>query len=161
MKQGKEYKVTYDDKENFARLINLMKRHLDIWSHKNIKLTNGDMKLSFLPVIFNISPEGNTNGELSKRSLVFKQSMSRTLKELEEIGMITSTPLNNDKRSNKINLTKTGKKFITESNDRLSKILDDYVELVGEKDFKTTLKVLSKIIDLHEKLMDDTKEGDF
>ena len=142
----------YDDKENFARLISIAKRHLDIWSNQNLKSVNGEMKLSFMPVLFNISPKGNTNTELSKKSLVFKQAMSRTLKELEEAGMIISTPIDNDRRSNKINLTKEGKEFITDSTEKLSKIITEYVDLVGEKDFKTTLKVLSKIIDFHEGL---------
>ena len=145
----------YDDKENFARLISIAKRHLDIWSLQNIKLANAEMKLSFLPVIFNIGPDGNTNTELSNKSLVFKQAMSRTLKELEEIGMITSTTTTNDKRSNKINLTREGKEFIQESTGKLSGMVKEYVDLVGEKDFKTTLKVLSKIIDFHEGLNTD------
>jgi DNA-binding MarR family transcriptional regulator len=152
MDKSKEKYLEYDAKENFGRLISIAKRHLDIWSHQNIKPANGDMKLSFMPVLFNISLEGNTNTELSKKSLVFKQSMSRTLKELEETGMITSTPIMNDKRSNKIHLTKEGEKFVIDSTEKLSKIVEQYVNLVGEKDFKTTLNVLSKIIDFHEGL---------
>ena len=144
--------MEYNDKENFARLVSIVKRHLDIWSHQNIKPTEGDMKLSLMSVLFNISPEGNTNSELSRKSLVFKQAMSRTLKELEEAGMIISTPINNDKRSNKINLTQEGKKFVVTSTKKLSKIVEQYIDLVGETDFKTTLKVLSKIIDFHEGL---------
>ena len=110
------------------------------------------MKLSFMPVIFNISPEGNTNNELSKKSLVFKQAMSRTLKELEEIGMITSKTINNDKRSNRINLTDDGKEFVTTSNQKLSDLIDNYIDLVGEEKFKITMEVLSKMIDYHEGL---------
>lgn len=142
----------YDDKENFVRLVSIAKRHFDIWSHQNIKPTRSDMKLSFMPVLFNISPEGNTNTELSKKSLVLKQAMSRTLKELEKAGMVISTPINNDKRSNKISLTTAGKKFVARSTQKLSKLVEQYVDLVGEKDFKTTLKVLSRIIDFHEDL---------
>ena len=92
-------------------------------ANKNIKPANGDMKLSIMHVLFNISPEGNTNTELSKKSLVFKQAMSRTLKELDATGLITSTPVNNDKRSSRINLTKDGKKFVTDSSEKLSKVV--------------------------------------
>ena len=144
----------YDDKENFARLISIAKRHLDIWSQQNLRYNGTDIKLSYLPVIFNISPGGTTNTELSKRSLVFKQAMSRTLKELEAIGMITSTPLSKDKRSNRIALTEEGKQFVADSSEKLSAMISRYIGLVGEKDLKTTIKVLSAIIDLHEGLVD-------
>ena len=152
MNENNEITVQYDDKDNFGRLICIAKKHFDVWSQHNIKPEKVDMKLSFMPVIFNISPEGNTNSELSKKSLVFKQAMSRTLKELEEIGMITSKTINNDKRSNRINLTDDGKEFVTTSNQKLSNLIDNYIELVGEEKFKITMEVLSKMIDYHEGL---------
>jgi DNA-binding MarR family transcriptional regulator len=152
MKKIKELHARYNDKDNFGRLISMAKRHFDVWSHQNIKPKKAEMKLSFMPVIFNISPEGNTNTELSKKSMVFKQAMSRTLKELEDIGMITSTPINHDKRSSRIHLTKEGGEFVSASNDKLSGLVDQYIDLVGEKDFKTTLRVLSHIVDFHQNL---------
>lgn len=152
MKKKAAGKLKYNDKENWGRLISIAKKHLDIWSHQNINFESGDMKLSFLPVIFNISPDGNTNSELSKRSLIAKQAMSRTIKELEERGLVITAPLTNDKRSYKINLTATGKKFVESSTKQMSSLIGDYISLVGIKKFGITLEVLSNIIDFHEKI---------
>jgi len=142
--------VKYDDKNNYGRLICIAKKHFDIWSQKNIKPQKAEMKLSYMPVIFNISSAGNTNNELSHKSLVHKQAMSRTLQELEDIGMIKSSVIDNDKRSRKINLTVDGEKFVSNANEELSQLVKQYIKIVGIKDFETTINVLSKIVDFHE-----------
>jgi DNA-binding MarR family transcriptional regulator len=142
--------TTYYSKYNWARLFSIYKRHLDNWSHEHVTSSKVEMKLSFMPVIFNISPNGSTNSELSKRSMVLKQAMSRTLKELEDKGLITSMTECKDKRSNKISLTADGKEFVSNANAALENLIDQYVLLVGAEKFQTTIEVLSKIVEYHE-----------
>jgi DNA-binding MarR family transcriptional regulator len=149
-----EDQSNYYSKYNWARLLNVYKRYLDNWSHEHVRSNKVEMKLSFMPVIFNISPTGSTNGELSKRSMVFKQAMSRTLKELEEKGMVHLSATK-DKRSNKINLTEDGKEFVTNAQTQLKSLIETYVSLVGEEKFNTTIEVLTKIVEFHEKQNED------
>ncbi|CAM3772512.1 MarR family winged helix-turn-helix transcriptional regulator [Mucilaginibacter galii] len=144
--------LQYDDEKNWGRLIYIAKKHLDVWSHQTIRPYNGHLKLSYMPLIFNISPEGNTNTEISKKALIAKQAMSRTVKELEQMGMITSAPIKQDKRSYRINLTEEGKNYVQDANREMIKLVEQYKQLVGETDFNTTLEVLSKIIRFHETL---------
>ncbi|GGB83959.1 MarR family winged helix-turn-helix transcriptional regulator [Dyadobacter sediminis] len=153
--------LQYDDEKHWGRLIYIAKKHLDIWSHRNIRPDYGQMKLSYMPLIFNVQQNGITNTEISKKALIAKQAMSRTVKELEEKGLITSQPLKKDKRSYKIHLTDDGKRFVNEANNKMLNLLDEYRKLVGDKEFDTAIDVLSKIIRYHEKLnleRDDVNE---
>lgn len=150
----------YDDEKNWARLIYIAKKHLDIWSHQNIRPDYGQMKLSYMPLIFNIRQNGITNTEISKKALIAKQAMSRTVKELEEKGLITSQPLKKDKRSYKIHLTDDGNKFVNEANHKMLNLIDEYRKLVGDKEFNITVDVLSKIIRYHEKINSKTDDAD-
>lgn len=150
--------LQYDDEKNWGRLIHIAKKHLDVWSHQTIKPYNGQLKLSYMPLIFNISPEGNTNTEIAKKALIAKQAMSRTVKELEQMGMITSAPIKQDKRSYCINLTAEGKNYVEDANREMINLVEQYKQLVGEADFNTTLDVLSKIIRFHEGLGGSSKE---
>jgi DNA-binding MarR family transcriptional regulator len=152
--------LQYDDEKNWARLIYIAKKHLDIWSHQNIRPDYGQMKLSYMPLIFNVRQNGITNTEISKKALIAKQAMSRTVKELEEKGLITSQPLKKDKRSYKIHLTDDGKKFVNEANNKMLNLIDAYKNLVGEKEFDITVDVLSKIIRYHEKINVETEDTD-
>ena len=150
--------LQYDDEKNWARLIYIAKRHLDIWSRGNIKPYHGQMKMSYMPLIFNISLNGSTNTELSKRAVIAKQAMSRTIKELEKNGMITSEPIKKDKRSYKVSLTDEGKNFVISANNDFLKLIDEYKKLVGKKEFEITVDVLSKIITYHEQMNMDISD---
>lgn len=160
MEEEKADITNYDDEKNWGRLIYIAKKHLDIWSHQHIRPQHGDMKLSYMPLIFNVNLKGNTNTEIARKSLIAKQAMSRTVKELEERGMITSVPLKRDKRSYQINLTDTGKEFVLTASQKMQQLVEDYKSLVGEKDFETTLNVLSKIIRYHEQVQANIYETD-
>jgi len=137
---------------NWQRIIYQLRRHMDIWAQKSVKPSWGQMKLSYWPVICNISVDGSTASEIGRKSMVIKQTMSRTLKELEEKGMIVSKTNEKDKRSECLELTQEGKQLILDASVDLAKMMATYKELVGEKDLDTTINVLNKIIVYHEGL---------
>jgi DNA-binding MarR family transcriptional regulator len=147
----REYEKDYG--RNWQRLIFLLRKHLDIWSHKHIKTYWGQMKLSYMPVICNITVDGGSTAmDIARKSMIVKQTMSRTLKELEEKGMIVSKTNKNDKRSEYLELSDSGKQLILEANIESAKLLDTYKELVGEKNLDITIEVINKIIAYHESL---------
>lgn len=147
---------------NWQGLIFNFRKHLDIWAHNNIKPDWGNMKLSYMPVIFNITVDGSTVADLARESMIVKQTISRTVKELEENGMITARQNDNDKRSEVLELTKKGKQFVLEANIEASKLYDTYKELVGEKKLDIALEVINKLIAYHETLNtnDEAHMGD-
>lgn len=137
---------------NWQRLIYVLRKHLDIWGHRNIKPFWGQMKISYMPVICNIGVDGTTAMEISRNSMTVKQTMSRTIKELEEKGMIVSKTNKNDKRSECLELTPAGKKMMLETYAELDKLMETYKELVGEKNLDITINTINKIISYHESL---------
>jgi len=144
--------------KNWQRLIFNLRKHLDIWAHNNIKPYWGQMKISYMPVLCNITVEGITATELSRLSMTSKQNMSRTIRELEEHGMIIGVANNNDKRSETLKLTSAGKQFLLEANQDVFNLGNMYKNLVGEKDLETTIRVLNRILDFHETFGDGNEE---
>lgn len=139
---------------NWQRLIYLLRRHLDIWSlkHKKTRPEWGQIKLSYWPVICNIAAEGSSAVDIARSSMVAKQSMSRTIKELEEKKMITSKTSKDDRRVEHLQLTANGKLLIAEANDQVFELMETYKSLVGEKNLNITIDVINKIIEYHESL---------
>lgn len=138
--------------KNWQRISFNLRKHLDNWSHCNVKASWQLMKLSYWPVICNIGIKGSTASELSKKSMINKQNISRTIKELEEHKLITTRMNENDRRSEVLELTEEGKQLIFETNTEVLKMNDIYSKLVGEKDLNIAISVLNKILDYHERL---------
>lgn len=155
-KQLKAFEGLQD--KNWQRLIFNLRKHLDNWAHNNIKPYWGQMKISYMPVICNITVDGITMTELSRLSMISKQNMSRTIHELEENGMITSVANSADKRSDILMLTKSGKQFLLEANQDVFNLSNIYKNLVGEKDLETALNVLNRIIEFHENFGDGNED---
>lgn len=136
--------------ENLQRITFNLRKQLDIWTHEHIKPIWKEMKLSYMPVMFNISIEGSTASEIAKNSMLPKQTISRSIKELEEKGFIISTTSGKDKRIELLSLTSSGKEFVLNAKNETHKMNLIYKQLVGEEDLKTALKVINSIINYHE-----------
>jgi DNA-binding MarR family transcriptional regulator len=143
---------TFEEKHqyNWQYLAYKLRKHLDIWAGKNIKNPSGQMKQSYLPVLFNISVDGSTASSISRRSMVIKQNMSQTIGELKKIGVIVSETDSNDKRSERLDLTFTGKSLVLDTHLQLDHLQSEYAQIVGEKDLQVAVDVLLKLIAYHE-----------
>ncbi|RYE28282.1 MAG: MarR family transcriptional regulator, partial [Sphingobacteriaceae bacterium] len=75
---------------NWQHLIYNLRKHMDLWNAKNVKAPLWHIKHSYLPVLFNIHVHGTTATEIGQRSMSFKQNISRTIKELEDKGIIVA-----------------------------------------------------------------------
>jgi DNA-binding MarR family transcriptional regulator len=146
-KQLQEFEALQD--RNWQRLVFNLRKHLDIWAHLNVDLTWVKMKLSYFPVLCNIAVDGNTPSEISEKSMITKQNVSRTLKELTQHGMVSTIVNKSDKRSEIVVLTQQGKQTVLEANINTFKLLDTYAKIVGKKELDTTIKVLNQILDFH------------
>jgi DNA-binding MarR family transcriptional regulator len=147
--QLRHYEQDYEN--NWQRLSFLLRRHHDIWAHQYIRpYWGGQMKLSYMPVIYNISVDGSTVMDISRNSMTVKQGISRTVKELEEHGMIVPKKNQQDKRSELLELSKKGKQFVLDARKDLEELQAAYKELVGEEELAIAVKVINKIIKYHE-----------
>jgi DNA-binding MarR family transcriptional regulator len=138
--------------KNWQRLIFNLRKHLDIWAHENVDPGWIKMKLSYFPVLCNIAVDGNTPSEISEKSMITKQNVSRTLKELTMHGMVTTVANQDDKRSDIVVLTESGKQTVYEANLNVFKLNDTYAKLVGSKELEITLDAINKIISYHKSL---------
>ena len=137
---------------NWQRISFNLRKHLDAWSHLHVKPSWGNMKLSYWPIFCNIGIDGSTAAELSRKSMINKQNISRTLKELQQHGMIYTEENEKDKRSEVIKLTEEGKVLILEALTDVMKMNDVYSAVVGRKDLETTIRTLNKILNYHDSL---------
>jgi len=138
--------------KNWQRLIFNLRKHLDIWAHENVDPGWIKMKLSYFPVLCNIAVDGNTPSEISEKSMITKQNVSRTLKELTMHGMVTTIANQDDKRSDIVVLTESGKQTVYEANLNVFRLNDAYAKLVGSKELEITLDAINKIISYHKSL---------
>jgi DNA-binding MarR family transcriptional regulator len=140
---------------NWQRVIFQLRKHLDIWAHENVDPSWIKMKLSYFPVLCNIAIDGNTPSEISEKSMITKQNVSRTLKELTTHGMVETIVNKDDKRSDIIVLTDSGKQTVYEANVNVFKLNDAYTKIVGTKDLEITITTINKILEFHK--VDKTK----
>lgn len=135
---------------NWQRLIFNLRKHLDIWAHENGEPGWIKMKLSYFPVLCNIAVEGNTPSEIAEKSMITKQNVSRTLKELTMHGMVTTIVNKDDKRSDIVVLTDSGKQTVYEANVNVFKLNETYAKIVGTKELEITMIAINKILDFHK-----------
>lgn len=143
---------------NWQRIIFNFRKHLDSWSHLNVKPIWGDMKLSYWPIICNVGIDGSTAAELSRKSMINKQNISRTLKELQQHGMIYTKQIKKDKRSELIMLTDDGKMLIYEALSDVVKMNEIYEKVVGKDELEITITALNKILTYHESRINEEKD---
>ncbi|WP_168207747.1 MarR family winged helix-turn-helix transcriptional regulator [Spirosoma sp. KCTC 42546] len=142
-----------NNERNWVRLIAVTKRLTDGWMQNAMNAsTDMPFKTSFMKFLTNISLNGTTNQELAKRAMQPKQAMSRTVKEMEVEGLITTEKSKRDGRSAKISLTDDGKKLLLVAKREQEKLTNTYKELVGEENFAIAVEVLYQIISYHESL---------
>lgn len=108
-------------------------------------------KMVYMPVIMNIDLEGTNNNDLAKRAQVTKQAMSKVVKELQQMGYITSKTDPNDKRSTIFMLTAKGKNFIQGARDSVAELMEEYRGVLGKKNFDETLHNLLALIQYNNK----------
>jgi len=151
-----------NDSDNWQALIFNLRKHFDGWSHIYLNYFWKHMKLSHLPVIFNISVDGSSVSEIARKLNHPKQSVSRTIKELENLGFVHSCTSPVDKRIEVLTLTGLGKDFIIEAKGVTYRTNEIYKELVGEDDLRTATQVIMKIIGFYEsnndRIMDVSKK---
>lgn len=135
------------------RITYILKRLTDRWAAEHLpSMTTVKFNVTFLPYFMNIGTEGISNTELVSIIKVTKQAVSKTVRELEELGLVYTVKGESDARSIMIYLTEEGKTLYHGIKLNSDKLSEEYVELVGPKKYDAMIDGLLKIIDFHEQM---------
>ena len=145
----------YLNKEkSWARILSRLKRQFTDWAAEGLpNLGYNDFKVGYMPLLMNIHPHGTTNNELAKEACVTKQAMSKVVKELIELGYITTEEHDKDKRSSIICLTTKGKNLVLTVRKKIAEVEKEYEKTLGKKKFTEIKEALSQLIEINEKLL--------
>jgi DNA-binding MarR family transcriptional regulator len=137
--------------QNWAKLISLSKKQFDEWTINRLASCGyTNFKIAYMPVLVNIKIEGIGNKELAIRVRVTKQAMSKVLKELLDLGYITSKVSKEDKRNSIISLTDKGKKLVILCRQSIIELMEEYRTVFGRNEFDSVLSMLHKIMEYND-----------
>jgi DNA-binding MarR family transcriptional regulator len=131
----------------WGKVIGHLRKQFEQWAIERLAQKGyKGFKFVYMPVIMNIDLEGTNNNDLAKRAQVTKQAMSKVVKELQQMGYITSKIDPNDKRSTIFLLTNKGKNFIMGARDSVAELMEEYRNVLGKKKFDETIGNLVTLI---------------
>lgn len=143
--------TSVSEPKNIGRLVNMWKRFFDDWAHEELnKLGYDYFKMAYMPFIMNISESGSTNNEIAIKAKVTKQAMSKVVKELLAFDLIKIQKHETDARAALIFLTQKGKDLIADTKKCVGKLSSEYIDIIGEKNYKVMIESMYKIVKHHE-----------
>lgn len=123
-----------------------LKKSLDRWANSNLNdLWEDQFQSSYIQFLLLIDAKGSTNKELAKMSGVSKQSMSKVLNQLTQMGLVKSQISKFDRRSYTIQLTPKGQEIVSESLRRFSEMIIGYKTQIGDHNIEASKKTLELI----------------
>lgn len=136
-----------------AKLIYLLKRYTDEWVSKMLNCgCHHEFNNAHLPLLMSIDENGITNNELAEKLNITKQASSKTIKALEQAGLVKSEKDNQDARASKIYLTQQGRELSEHIKSQVLNLEEQYKKVVGAKNYETTMDTMLKLIEYHEQL---------
>lgn len=121
-------------------------------SEKLEKMSPGGFNMTFMPYFMNIGMDGVSNHDLVEMIMVTKQGVSKTVKELERLGLVYTGKSETDARSIMIFLTEEGKALYAAITEMTEYMTDEYRKLVGAKKYEQFIDTLIKITEWHKEL---------
>ena len=148
--------VAYIQSCGWGKILSHLKKQFDKWAVERLAQKGyKGFKMTYMPVIMNIDMNGTNNNDLAVRAKVTKQAMSKVIKELQELGYISSKTDPNDKRSTIFKLTSKGNSFIMCARETVGELMDEYRKLLGKKNYDTFLTQSVTIIEYMDKKLND------
>jgi DNA-binding MarR family transcriptional regulator len=137
--------------KNYGKMVQIQKKLFDAWALNRLKEEGYDeFQLGYIGFLMNIEENGITNKEMAEKVHVTKQAMSKAIKELEKLEIVTTHPHESDARMSIIYLTERGKELVVMMVKNLKEKTKEYEGLVGKDRFQQALDTMFEII-LYEK----------
>lgn len=127
-----------------GKLVVMIARGLQIYL--NHHLENLGISATQLHLLIEISNQCDINQErISARCGINKGAVARSIKKLEDKGLVTRTTDENDRRQNKVSLTEIGRETLDESLKILNRWEDEVIMERGYVERELLQKVLKEI----------------
>ena len=148
-----EFKKIDATKLPIGKLISIIAKNQSLYL--NHKLEEFKINSSQLHFLFEISYQKEINQDkIASRCSIDKGSVARSIKKLEDNGLVVRKVDDNNRRQNKVSLTPEGEKTLTESKKKLEE-WEDYLfanKTIEKEDLQMLLKEIAiKSIELNEK----------
>lgn len=148
-----EFKKIDATKLPIGKLISIIAKNQSLYL--NHKLEEFKINSSQLHFLFEISYQKEINQDkIASRCSIDKGSVARSIKKLEDNGLVVRKVDDNNRRQNKVSLTPEGEKTLTESKKKLEE-WEDYLfanNTIEKEDLQMLLKEIAvKSIELNEK----------
>ena len=127
--------------ENMRKCISILYRQFQIYINNNTK----DLGISASEYIFLMEMYKNdsmSQEQLSKNLIIDKAATARSIKSLEQKGYIVRNKDENDKRTNRIKLTKKG----IEIKERLEQLFEKWNDIVADDVDNDSLNLVMDVI---------------
>ncbi len=96
--------------------------------------------------------DGQTQNDLAIITERNKASLTRLINTLENKNLVARIPSKEDKRVNRIYLTKTGRRIFKTTNPALKEMINEVQNGLTKKEIETTIKVMNKVVNNIKKL---------
>ena len=148
-----EFKKIDATKLPIGKLISIIAKNQSLYL--NHKLEEFKINSSQLHFLFEISYQKEINQDkIASRCSIDKGSVARSIKKLEDNGLVVRKVDDNNRRQNKVSLTPEGEKTLTESKKKLEE-WEEYLfanNTIEKEDLQMLLKEIAvKSIELNEK----------
>ncbi|MBB5638968.1 DNA-binding MarR family transcriptional regulator [Pedobacter cryoconitis] len=141
----------FDQDRLIFKQLYILKHHTDkLAADQLANLVHSDFNITFMPYFMNIGHQGISNHNLVNKIMVTKQGVSKTVKELERLGLAYTRKSETDARSIMIFLTEDGKKLHDTICKMADEVTSDYIKLVGAKKYEQFIDTFIKISKWHE-----------
>ena len=133
------------------KMLYILKRQTDKAAAIHLaSLLPGDFNMTYMPYFMNIGSDGISNHELVTKIMVTKQGVSKTVKELERLGLVYTGKSETDARSIMIYLTPQGETSYAAINKMAGEMTEEYIKLIGAKKYESFMDTCIKISQWHE-----------
>ena len=148
-----EFKKIDATKLPIGKLISIIAKNQSLYLNHNLE--EFKINSSQLHFLFEISYQKEINQDkIASRCSIDKGSVARSIKKLEDNGLVVRKVDDNNRRQNKVSLTPEGEKTLTESKKKLEE-WEDYLfanNTIEKEDLQMLLKEIAvKSIELNEK----------
>ena len=137
-----------------GKLITMIARGQSIYMNHNLE--DFGINATQLHLLYEISLQDSPNQEsIASRCNINKGAVARSIKKLEDKGVVERTVDENNRRQNRVSLTQKGRKTLTEAYDVLNTWEDEVIRQKGYVDKEVLQLVLKEIaiktMELNEK----------
>lgn len=135
----------------FFRIINIFKRIIELHVI-NKHSTDAKFNFTHVPYIMNIGSDGISNTELVSQIKVTRQAVSKTVREMENVGLIYILKSENDARTIMIHLTEKGKALFDAIKVDANELCEQYINVLGSDRYEKLIDSLLELVAFHEML---------